>query len=83
MNEKAKPYHFIIDGQNIVPLKKMVNEVLRDSNCWIDITFMNRSKELGDFLSTALEFAEMLWDKDISRAVLASTVKYQAQLLEK
>ncbi len=71
MNKKDEMYHFIIDQQDIEKLKKMVDDVYNDLISWIDVTFTQEG----------LEFAEMLWGKDISRAVIARSLKYGAEPL--
>jgi hypothetical protein len=82
MSEKARLYHIVFDQQNIERLRKMVNQVAHDPNGWIDVTCRPGSDEPGKESPPTLEFAEMLWDEAISRAVIARSVKYEAQALE-
>jgi hypothetical protein len=66
MSEK---YHFVIDQQNIEKLQKMVDDVGKDINTWIDLTYTPEG----------LEFTEMLWDPTMNRVIVARTVKYQSE----
>jgi hypothetical protein len=69
--------HFVIDQQNIEKLQKMVDDVGKDLNTWIDITCMQEGEN-----PPVLEFAEMLWNPTKKLAVVARSMKYEAQQLE-
>jgi hypothetical protein len=71
MSEK---YHFVIDQQNVEKLQKMVDDVGKDLNTWIDLTISRKGETPG-----VMEFAEMLWHTTKPRAVIARSVKYEAK----
>ena len=77
MSENAKLSHFIIDQQNVEKSQKMIDDVGKDLNTWIDVTFKPEGEN-----PPVVEFAEMLWNPTKNRVVIASYVKYEAQLLE-
>lgn len=67
-------YHFVIDQLNIEELQKMVDDVGKDLNTWIDVTFNPEGEN-----PPVVEFAEMLWDPTKSRAGIVRTANYEAQ----
>jgi hypothetical protein len=77
MNIPAKQYHFIIDQQNIEKLQKMIDDVSKDLNTWIDVTFIQEGEN-----PPIVEFAEMLWEPTTTQAFIARYVKYKAEPLE-
>ena len=73
----SESYHFVIDQQNIEKLQKMVDDVGKDLNTWIDVTFIQEGEN-----PPVMEYAEMLWDQTKNRAVIARIAKFEAQMLE-
>jgi hypothetical protein len=53
-----------------------------DLNSWMDVTYIPGSDEQEIESPPVLEIIEMLWEESVSRAVIAMTVKYEAQSLE-
>jgi hypothetical protein len=72
----------VIDQQNIEMLQKMVDDVGKDINTWIDVTCIPGSDRPGEENPPTLEFTEMLWNPDGSRAIITRSVKYEARQLE-
>jgi 2-hydroxy-3-keto-5-methylthiopentenyl-1-phosphate phosphatase len=70
-------YHFVINQQNVEKLQKMVDDVGKDLNTWIEVIYT--PEELPP---PVMEFAEMLWDKDIGRVVVVRSMEYMAQPME-
>jgi hypothetical protein len=82
MNQKPESYPFIIDQHKIETLLKMVNEVVRDPNIWLDLTYNPKRNESEEESPPSLEIAEMLWGKDIRQVIVLKDAKYEAQLME-
>jgi hypothetical protein len=75
MSEK---YHFVIDQQNVEKLRKMVDDVGTDPYSLIDVTISPEGK-----YPPVMEVAEMSWDPTKNRAIVARSVKYEAEVLDK
>jgi hypothetical protein len=73
-----KEYHFVIDQQNVEELKKIVAEVGKNSSSIIDVTITSKGEN-----PPVLEFDELLWDTTKNRAIVARSVKYEAEQVEK
>jgi hypothetical protein len=74
MSEK---YHFVIDQQNVEELKKMIADVGNDLYSLIDVTITLEGEK-----HPLMEFDELLWDPTKNRAIVARSVKFEAELLD-
>jgi hypothetical protein len=79
---KARLITIFFNQQNIKKLRKMVNDVGHNPNGWIDVTFIPESDKSEKESPPMLEVVEMRWEESGERAVIARSVKYEAQLLE-